>query len=281
MTQGTLYEQVGGMPFFEQLVDRFYDGVEADPVLLPLYPDQADLAGARRRLTLFLVQYWGGPTTYLEERGHPRLRARHFPFAIGDAGARSLARPHAARRSTRPTRPDDAKARLHEYMTMAADAMRNQPDGAEAVADAAERRVRARDIAVGTGPGRALRGDVGRGSGHDRRPAHRRADVAGRAERPAPEDGAHARGAGRAVPRRRVEWRRERGTLAGCTTCAPTRAWSSRTGRRRREYVARELDGAERETWWTIAIAAFPTYATYQRKTTRLIPVFVLEPAED
>ena len=81
MSEPTLYDQVGGMPFFEALVDRFYRGVASDDVLRPLYPE-ADLAGARRRLTLFLVQYWGGPTTYLEERGHPRLRARHSPFPI-------------------------------------------------------------------------------------------------------------------------------------------------------------------------------------------------------
>jgi hemoglobin len=127
MAQGTLYEQVGGMPFFEQLVDRFYDGVEADPVLLPLYPDQADLAGARRRLTLFLVQYWGGPTTYLEERGHPRLRARHFPFRIG-ALERDRWLVHMRAAVDASDASPEAKVRLHEYMTMAADAMRNQPD---------------------------------------------------------------------------------------------------------------------------------------------------------
>src|SRR4029077_593879 len=72
----------GGMPFFEGLVGRFYDAVADDPVLRRLYPDP-DLAGARHRLTLFLAQYWGGPSTYNEERGHPRLRMRHVPFAIG------------------------------------------------------------------------------------------------------------------------------------------------------------------------------------------------------
>ncbi len=71
------------MAFFERLVDAFYEGVATDEVLLPLYPEQPDLAGARHRLTLFLAQYWGGPTTYLEERGHPRLRMRHLPFSIG------------------------------------------------------------------------------------------------------------------------------------------------------------------------------------------------------
>jgi len=78
-----LYERVGGAPFFELLVDRFYDGVATDEVLLPLYPEAPDLSGARRRLTLFLIQYWGGPTTYSEERGHPRLRMRHLRFKIG------------------------------------------------------------------------------------------------------------------------------------------------------------------------------------------------------
>ena len=71
------------MPFFERLVDEFYDGVATDEVLLPLYPEQPDLTGARHRLTLFLAQYWGGPTTYMDERGHPRLRMRHFPFHVG------------------------------------------------------------------------------------------------------------------------------------------------------------------------------------------------------
>jgi hemoglobin len=77
----TLYERVGGMPFFAALVERFYDGVAADPVLRPVYPD--DLGPGKRALTLFLAQYWGGPTTYSEEKGHPRLRMRHFPFTIG------------------------------------------------------------------------------------------------------------------------------------------------------------------------------------------------------
>jgi hemoglobin len=82
-TAPTLFSRVGGMPFFVRLVDAFYDGVATDEVLLPLYPEQPDLSGARHRLTLFLVQYWGGPTTYLDERGHPRLRMRHLPFHIG------------------------------------------------------------------------------------------------------------------------------------------------------------------------------------------------------
>ncbi len=82
-TAPSLYFRVGGQPFFERLVDAFYTGVATDEVLLPLYPEQPDLTGARRRLTLFLVQYWGGPATYSDERGHPRLRMRHLPFHVG------------------------------------------------------------------------------------------------------------------------------------------------------------------------------------------------------
>jgi hemoglobin len=83
--QVSLYEQAGGMAFFERLVDAFYDGVAGDEILVRLYPDAPDLSHARRRLTLFLAQYWGGPTTYSEERGHPRLRLRHMRFQIGPA----------------------------------------------------------------------------------------------------------------------------------------------------------------------------------------------------
>jgi hemoglobin len=79
----TLYERVGGEPFFVDLVDRFYLGVAGDPLLRPLYPD--DLVESSRHLALFLMQYWGGPGTYGEERGHPRLRMRHVPFVIGPA----------------------------------------------------------------------------------------------------------------------------------------------------------------------------------------------------
>ena len=127
MPEASLYDRVGGLPYFERLVDRFYVGVESDPVLLSLYPDPADLAGARRRLTLFLVQYWGGPRTYLEERGHPRLRARHFPFAIG-ALARDRWLLHMRAAIDESDAPQDARAQLHEYMTLAAEAMRNRED---------------------------------------------------------------------------------------------------------------------------------------------------------
>lgn len=122
--QGTLYDRAGGMPFFEALVDRFYAGVADDPVLRPLYPE-ADLAGATRRLTLFLAQYWGGPRTYDQERGHPRLRMRHVPFAI-DAAARDRWLLHMRAAIAELTPPPDVTAELEGYIAMAAEAMRNR-----------------------------------------------------------------------------------------------------------------------------------------------------------
>jgi hemoglobin len=80
----TFYDAVGGEATFRRLVDEFYAGVADDPVLRPLYPE-ADLGPAADRLRLFLMQYWGGPGTYSQERGHPRLRQRHAPFRIGAA----------------------------------------------------------------------------------------------------------------------------------------------------------------------------------------------------
>jgi hemoglobin len=77
-----IYEAAGGEATFRLLVERFYAGVAADPILRPLYPEE-NLANAEERLRLFLIQYWGGPTTYDDLRGHPRLRMRHAPFAIG------------------------------------------------------------------------------------------------------------------------------------------------------------------------------------------------------
>ncbi|MGH3368107.1 MAG: globin [Nocardioidaceae bacterium] len=77
----TLYDAMGGHDFFARLVHRFYQGVAEDSLLRPLYPEE-DLSGAERRLTMFLEQYWGGPTTYQQERGHPRLRMRHSPFPV-------------------------------------------------------------------------------------------------------------------------------------------------------------------------------------------------------
>jgi hemoglobin len=80
----TFYDAVGGEATFIALVKRFYEGVASDPPLRALYPE-ADLASAEKRLRMFLEQYWGGPTTYSEQRGHPRLRMRHAPFAVTPA----------------------------------------------------------------------------------------------------------------------------------------------------------------------------------------------------
>jgi hemoglobin len=124
IVQQTLFDRAGGMPFFEDLVARFYAAVESDPILRPLYPE-ADLGGAQHRLTLFLAQYWGGPRTYDEERGHPRLRMRHAPFAIGPAARdRWLALMRAALAQVAP--PDDVAREFDRYIDMAAEAMRNR-----------------------------------------------------------------------------------------------------------------------------------------------------------
>ena len=120
----SLYDRAGGMPFFERLVARFYAGVAADPVLRPLYPE-SDLGPASRRLALFLAQYWGGPRTYDQERGHPRLRMRHAPFAIdGDARDRWLLHMRAALAAS--DAPPDVATEFERYIAMAAEAMRNQ-----------------------------------------------------------------------------------------------------------------------------------------------------------
>ena len=79
---GNVHDAVGGEAFFVDLVERFYRGVAADLLLRPLYPD--DLTDSKRHMAMFLQQYWGGPGTYSEQRGHPRLRGRHLPFVIGE-----------------------------------------------------------------------------------------------------------------------------------------------------------------------------------------------------
>jgi hemoglobin len=114
---------MGGMPYFERLVGAFYASVAVDPVLRPLYPD-ADLGPAARRLALFLAQYWGGPASYSAERGHPRLRSRHFRFAIGTAERdRWLAHMRAAVESAGTV--EEWRDELLRYFESAAEAMRN------------------------------------------------------------------------------------------------------------------------------------------------------------
>jgi hemoglobin len=125
---GTLYDRVGGIDFFADLVDHFYAGVEHDDVLAPLYPERPDFTGARRRLTGFLVQYWGGPDTYSQERGHPRLRMRHLPFTVGPL-QRDRWLHHMTAAVDAVTRPlderDDVRDELMAYFVRAAEHLRN------------------------------------------------------------------------------------------------------------------------------------------------------------
>jgi hemoglobin len=120
------YEQVGGDAFFADLTSQFYAVVATDPILRPMYPEE-DMKGAAQRLQWFLSQYWGGPTTYQENRGHPRLRMRHSQFTIGVAA-------RDAWLSAMKTAVDgveikeDLKEQLWDYLELAADAMVNQPD---------------------------------------------------------------------------------------------------------------------------------------------------------
>jgi hemoglobin len=129
LQEQTFYEQVGGEETFRRLVHRFYEGVAEDPLLKPMYPEE-DLGPAEERLTLFLIQYWGGPTTYSENRGHPRLRMRHAPFAV-DEKARDawLSHMRAAVDSLELSAEQDAT--LWGYLEMAARSMQNRwPDEA-------------------------------------------------------------------------------------------------------------------------------------------------------
>jgi hemoglobin len=133
--QTSFYDQVGGMPTFRKLVDAFYRGVAADDVLKPMYPED-DLGPAAERLTLFLAQYWGGPTTYSENRGHPRLRLRHQPFHVNpDARDRWLSHMRVA--VDELELPPLQEATLWDYLQRAALAMVNtfEPTGIGAATD--------------------------------------------------------------------------------------------------------------------------------------------------
>ena len=115
----TVFLAVGGQAFFDDLVAGFYRRVADDPVLLPLYPDAHDLGPAADRLAKFLAQYWGGPTTYSEERGHPRLRMRHVPFTIGPTERDAwLAAMLSSLDEVMPGTPldDELRAAVHERM---------------------------------------------------------------------------------------------------------------------------------------------------------------------
>lgn len=122
----SFFDDIGGEQSFYRLVHRFYEGVAGDPVLRPLYPE-ANLGPAEERLRMFLIQYWGGPRTYSEQRGHPRLRMRHAPFRVGprerDAWLRHM---RAAVDSLELTPIQDQT--LWTYLTMAAQSLVNTPE---------------------------------------------------------------------------------------------------------------------------------------------------------
>lgn len=118
-----LYERVGGMPFFVTLVEAFYRGVAKDPILRPMYEEE-DLGPSAERLTLFLAQYWGGPHTYSETRGHPRLRARHMPFVI-DATARDAWLGNMLAALDEQELGEHERAELRGYMLSAAEFLVN------------------------------------------------------------------------------------------------------------------------------------------------------------
>ena len=120
----SLYDQLGGEPFFVRLVDAFYTGVEVDEVLRVMYPE--DLTASKRHLVLFLAQYWGGPRAYMEERGHPRLRMRHAPFVINKRARDAwLAAMNGALESVRAELNDEQRREMSDYFDMAARQLRN------------------------------------------------------------------------------------------------------------------------------------------------------------
>lgn len=119
-----LFERVGGHDFFVRLVDEFYDRVEVDAELLGHYPDLDDLQGARDRLCMFLEQFWGGPTTYSDQRGHPRLRMRHAPFQI-DTDARNQWLSAMGGAIDAIEVPEPERSELIDYFTSAADHLIN------------------------------------------------------------------------------------------------------------------------------------------------------------
>jgi hemoglobin len=121
----TFYEAVGGEETFRRIVEHFYAGVAADPLLRSLYPDD-ELEAAAVRLRMFLIQYWGGPSTYSEQRGHPRLRMRHAPFPIGSA-ARDAWLHHMREALDSVALPAEYDQTLWTYLSNAAESMRNVP----------------------------------------------------------------------------------------------------------------------------------------------------------
>ncbi|NYI08364.1 globin [Allostreptomyces psammosilenae] len=123
----TFYEAVGGEETFRRLVHRFYQEVAADPILRPMYPEE-DLGPAEERLALFLMQYWGGPRTYSDRRGHPRLRMRHMPFRVDRAAHDAWLRCMRAGVDELEL-PEELEAQLWKYLTYAAATLINTQEG--------------------------------------------------------------------------------------------------------------------------------------------------------
>lgn len=122
---GNFYDEVGGEPTFVAIVDRFYELVAKDELLRPLYPEQ-DLGPAALRLRMFLEQYWGGPHTYSQQRGHPRLRMRHAPYRVGSAERDAWLR--CMRTAVDEADLQEAhRAVLWNYLEMAAHSLVNSP----------------------------------------------------------------------------------------------------------------------------------------------------------
>jgi hemoglobin len=125
LQEQTFYEQVGGEETFRRLVHRFYVGVADDPLLRPMYPEE-DLGPAEERLRLFLIQYWGGPTTYSQNRGHPRLRMRHVPFKV-DRAAHDAWLKHMRDALDELGLSEEHDHTMWKYLTYAAATMINSP----------------------------------------------------------------------------------------------------------------------------------------------------------
>jgi hemoglobin len=139
MSEESFYDAVGGEETFTRLLRRFYEEVAADPVLRPVYPAQ-DLGPAEEHLRLFLMQYWGGPSTYNELRGHPRLRMRHVHFHIGET-ERDLWLKHMRTALDELSLPEGLDAQFWDYLVMAAHSLVN--------------------VAPGDAPGPSGRGELG------------------------------------------------------------------------------------------------------------------------
>ena len=122
----SFYEEIGGESFFTDLVSQFYAQVALDPILRPMYPE-TDLKAAALRLQWFLEQYWGGPTTYQENRGHPRLRMRHAEFHINLAAHDAWLKAMRTAVDGVEMKPE-LRQQLWSYLELAAAAMVNQPD---------------------------------------------------------------------------------------------------------------------------------------------------------